>query len=403
MKFRARMVQYCVIIISCLLFVAGCGSLPPKQIHLTVQGNASTSATIAWVTRGKEDTETHTVKYGVSPGDYTEVATGNSHGIPNEPFGYIHEVELTGLEPNTAYYYICGDEAGRWSSEYTFTTAPDGARDFTFVVVGDMGTTPAAMENLDQMSSENPAFVLHAGDLSYANGITVVWDIWFQQIAPLAANVLYMPSIGNHEDETNLGLSSYLGRFALPNNERWYSFNWGNTHVISLDTESLHTPSSDQLVWLDSDLADANENPEIDWIVVFFHKPPYSASPAHGSDLSVRRTICLLLDTYGVDIVFNGHDHTYERSFPLNDEVVVDDHPNIYENPGGTVYVVTGGGGYPLYEVGWDYWTAYTESVYHHVKVDILAAGTLHLQAISRQGDLFDECWIHKTDDVDPS
>ncbi len=396
MEFKGKGIRYWTIIFYCLLSVAGCNI--PKQIHLTVQRDASTSVTVAWVTKGKDDTRTHTVKYGTGPGDYTAHGDGSSHQIPNELFGYVHEVELTSLEPNTRYYYISGDKFGGWSSEYTFTTAPDGPRDFTFVVVGDMGVTAAAIQNLYQMRSEDPSFVLHAGDLSYANGFTPIWDIWFEQISPLAANALYMPSIGNHEDEPDLGVSSYLGRFALPNNERWYSFDWGNTHVVSLDTESPYTEGSEQLDWLEEDLASASANPEIEWIVVFFHKPPYSASPAHGSNLSVRQYICPILEYYGVDIVFSGHDHTYERTYPIRGGVVVEEDLDEYDNPEGTIYVVTGGGGAALYEVGTDYWTAYAESVHHHVKVDILAEGSFHLQAISKDGRILDEFWVHKSE-----
>ncbi len=388
MTLKGKRVRYCLLFFSVLVIIVGCRNWTPRQVHLSIQGDPSTSVTVTWITRDGEDTETHTVKFGTSPGGHNEEALGSSHKIPNEPVGYMHVVELTDLVPNTRYYYICGDKGGGWSPEFTFRTAPVEAQDFTFVVIGDMGTTPAANKNLEQMISENPSFVLHAGDLSYANGVSVIWDIWFYQIAPLAANVPYMPSIGNHEVEPDLGLSSYLGRFALPNNERWYSFDWGNVHVVSMNTESPHTPESAQLVWLKKDLADASGNPDIDWIVVFFHKPPYSSSPIHGSNLSVRETICPLLEEYGVDVVFSGHNHTYERSHPIKDGVL---------DPQGTVYVVTGGGGYSLYPVGNDYWTARSESIYHHIRVDITAEGKLRLKAISRDGGVFDGFEISKT------
>jgi 3',5'-cyclic AMP phosphodiesterase CpdA len=189
---------------------------------------------------------------------------------------------------------------------------------------------------------------------------------------PVAARVLYMPSIGNHEYEGDLGVSSYLGRFALPNNERWYSFDWGNTHIVSLDTESEYTSDSDQLGWLESDLASASTDRNTDWIVVFFHAPPYSASPERGSNLSVRNSISPLLETYEVDVVFNGHAHVHERSYPIQREVVVDTDPKVYKDPTGIIYVVTGGGGALLYRSGSEYWTASSRSIYHYVKVDIL-------------------------------
>ncbi len=214
---------------------------------------------------------------------------------------------------------------------------------------------------------------------------------------PLAARVPYMPSIGNHEDEPDLGVTSYLGRFTLPNNERWYSFDWGNAHIVSLDTESPYTLDSDQLIWLENDLASASADPDTDWIVAFFHAPPYSASPERGSNPSVRNLISPLLETYGVDVVFNGHAHVYERSHPIRDEVVVDRDPGLYEDPEGTIYVVTGGGGALLYRSGTADWTAVTRSIYHYVRVDVLAEGTLHLQAISKDGVVIDEFRIHKS------
>ncbi len=396
MKPRVKSVTCCLIFFVCLVFAAGCERLTPGQIHLSVQGNAATSVTITWVTMSPEDREAQRVMYGRSPGDYTEVAFGSSKKLPNELFGCVHEVKLTDLEPNTTYYYVCGSQTGGTSDENTFTTAAVEVQDFSFVVIGDMGVSVEAEMNLNRMISEDPSFVLHAGDLSYANGQTHIWDIWFEMIEPLAAKVIYMPSIGNHEVEDLLRLSSYLGRFTLPHNERWYSFNWGNVHLISLDTESLYIPGSKQLEWLENDLNEASADSTIDWIIVFFHKPPYSSSLAHGSDLFIRRFISPVLEAYGVDVVFNGHDHTYERSFPVYNEQVVDTDPHEYTNPNGTIYVVTGGGGKSLYETGGDYWTAYTESVYHHVKVNIQAERTLHLQAISTQGDVIDECWIYK-------
>lgn len=396
MKAKLDRATFSFIFVFCIVFVAGCQDFTPGQIHLSTQDDPAETITISWVTLHPQDTETHIVMYGISPGDYTDMAIGSSRRIPNEAYGYVHEVQLTGLEPATRYFYICGDETEGFSDEHSFTTAPSVSQDTTFVVIGDMGITLNALKNLDWMISESPSFVLHAGDLSYANGVSPKWDVWFQMIAPLAAEVAYMPAIGNHEDEDEFGFSAYLQRFALPNNERWYSFDWSNMHVIALDTESAFSPGSAQIVWLQNDLAVAAANPNIGWIFVFFHVPPYSASPAHGSNLNVRHNICPILEDYGVDVVFSGHDHLYERSFPLFNEQVVDSDPDTYVNPAGPIYVVTGGGGKSLYETGFEYWTAYTESTYHYVKVDIQPGGSLVLQAVSNDGFIIDQCWIYK-------
>jgi len=293
-------------------------------------------------------------------------------------------------------YYTCGDATGGWSDEYSFATAPTTAQDFSFAAIGDMSVSGSAEANLSEISARNNSFVLHAGDLSYANGNMAYWDLWFDQIAVVAAKMLYMPAIGNHEDEDEYGFTSYLGRFALPNNERWYSYDWGNMHVVVLDTESDYATGSSQLTWLDADLASASVDPNIDWIVASFHKPPYSASLTHGSNLNVRAYISPVLEAYGVDVAFTGHDHTYERSYPIFNEVVVDTDPDEYTNPPGTIYIVTGGGGTFLYPAGADYWTVYSQAVHHFVQADVSASGSLHLQAISKEGVLLDECTIYK-------
>jgi len=271
MKQRYKKTTYGFIFVLCLLFASACQDSIPRQIHLSIQEDAATSVTVTWVTSAQKDTETHSVMYGRSPGEYTNVATGISKELPNKLFGYVHEVKLTELEPNKTYYYVCGDEIGGLSEEQSFTTAPKKVQDISFVVIADMAITLEALKNLNLMISEAPSFVLHAGDLSYANGNSLGWDIWFELIAPLAANVIYMPSIGNHEDEDKLGFSSYLGRFALPHNERWYSYNWGNVHIVSLDTESSFLRGSDQLEWLEDDLSQTRADTDIEWIIVFFH------------------------------------------------------------------------------------------------------------------------------------
>jgi hypothetical protein len=131
---------------------------------------------------------------------------------------------------------------------------------------------------------------------------------------------------------------------------------------------------------LEADLIDASQN--ADWIFVFVHRPPYS-SGNHGSDLSVRNAWCGLFETYGVDIVFNGHDHDYERGL-VN----------------GVYYIVTGGGGAPLREVGTSGWTIYSEMTLHccEISVDSLL---LDFKSIKPDGTIIDSFTIDKTTGID--
>ena len=130
-----------------------------------------------------------------------------------------------------------------------------------------------------------------------------------------------------------------------------------------------------QHAWMESELAASSA----DWKVLYFHHPPYAAG-GYGSDLGVRAAIGPTLDAYGVDVVFSGHNHNYERSIPVR---------NGEADPDGTVFVVTGGGGKRLYDTGTGWFTAYTESVHHFVRVTI-DGPRLSMEARASDGRVID-------------
>jgi hypothetical protein len=196
-----------------------------------------------------------------------------------------------------------------------------------------------------------------------------VWDVeFFIPEKDVMSRSCLFPSIGNHEGTAE----NYLDYFYLPSessgSERYYSFDYANAHFVIIDTYSTFSAGSTQYNWLVSDLA-ANQSKR--WLFAVFHKPPYSSS-SHGSDLTVRNTLCPLFEQYGVDIVFNGHDHDYERS---------------YVN--GVYYIVTGGGGAPLYANAYSSWTQFSASEYHCCKIAI-SGNLLTLQAIKPDGTVID-------------
>lgn len=165
-----------------------------------------------------------------------------------------------------------------------------------------------------------------------------------------------MPSLGNHEENA----TNYYEQFALPNNERWYSLDWGRTvHIVVLNSED--SPSGEQLGWLENDLS-LHEN--CTWKFVLFHRPLFSSS-SHGSWIEGQQYWCPLFDKYHVDIVFTGHDHDYERSKPINYTASQTSAQESYAK--GTMYVVSGGWGAPLHLSGTNWWTDYSSSIYNFV------------------------------------
>lgn len=301
----------------------------------------------------------------------------------DETNGRQHSVKLSGLRPDSIYYYRVGKSAETAS----FRTAPErGATGFTFAVVGDSGDGGADQEAVAGLLRRmDPALILHTGDVVYDSGAMEDYGPrFFEPYSKLISETPIFPSLGNHDVKTADG-AAYLKNFHLPDNnsphtERYYSFDWGNAHFVALDSELYYDDGSsspqEQKSWLEKDLAAAGGK----WKFVFFHRPPYSSSE-HGSDERIRADLAPIFERYGVNVVFNGHDHDYERTVPIR----------------GVTYVVTGGGGKDLYAAGESEWTAFSKSVHHATKVQV-EGDRLTLEAVEPDGTVIDRVKLDRRD-----
>jgi hypothetical protein len=291
----------------------------------------------------------------------------------SDPSGWQRIARLTDLEPNQTYCYaIAGltEPAG-------FRTAPlpNSGRPVQFVVFGDSGGGPLQGAVRDQLDTVRFDLMLHVGDIAYGSGtLAELESQFFAEYAPILGNVPVFPTSGNHDYSTNDG-APFRQVFALPENgmpggvERWYSFDWGDVHFVALDTERV---DATQTAWLEDDLS-RNLLP---WTIVYLHRPPYSSGD-HGSADGVRRAFTPLFAEYGVNVVFAGHDHDYERTVDID----------------GVTYIVTGGGGHGTRPVGRSSFTAYSEDVLHFVYGEVTAERVL-LHAIDASGSEFDSVRI---------
>ena len=303
---------------------------------------------------------------------------------------YVH-VAIDDLVPGKTYYYSVGHEGYDSSAFFridSFTTAPSRRRvgdAFTFTAFGDQGVSYHALSNDGQLAAQNPVFHLHAGDLCYADssgsggpvsstgaGGTDVydprtWDQFLAQTEPIAASVPWMAGLGNHDMEALYSPNGYggqLARWDFPDNgpvhsEGVYSFIYGNVGVISLDPNdvSFEIPANlgytggTQTAWLDKRLAFLRAQPDVDFVVVFFHHCAYSTTTAHASEGGVRAQWVPLFDKYGVDLVINGHNHIYERADVLKGGVSKKTPIGATVHPAtdGTTYVTAGAAGRSLY------------------------------------------------------
>lgn len=314
-----------------------------------------------------------------------EVPGGETRIVRSEQNGTEHVIEINKMAPDTSYNYrVLADGAVAASGE--FTTAPLPGTGFTFAVLGDSGSGNGTQFKLaDVMAGVAPDVVLHTGDVIYTVGAAEDYETkYFEPYKGIVGNACVFPTLGNHDYLTDDG-RPYLDVFKLPANnsrstKRYYSFDYGDVHFVSLDTNrdtrfaEFRSPFALEMKeWLAEDLAAASDR---SWTVVFFHHPPYSASPKHGSDTRIRNELSPILEEYEVDLVFNGHNHVYERTVPIRNQP---------EDGQGVTYIVTGGGGGGLEDTGSAEFLDETFSEYHFVQVEA-DSDRLEIKAIDLEG-----------------
>ena len=312
-----------------------------------------------------------------------------------------HEVRLDGLEPGRTYHYALHGPGGETLDEpATFPTAAAPGQPVRFLLFGDTRSRAEVHRRIvaAMLAEPDVRFAVHTGDLVASGGSARQWDQFFDIERPLLRRVPFFPVVGNH-DVSGGKADELTRRFALPVGAAglrpYYSFDHGSLHVVVLDTyEHVEGPlwcrlhrhvrgtcfDDEQLGWLDADLAAAARSPAVDHVVVVTHVGPFSSTRTRGGSAQMRALLPLFRER-GVTLIVSGHDHAYERG----------------ASPEGIVYVVTGGGGAPLYDVGFPsgppHTTAVTAKIEHYV-VGALEGRTLHLVAKTADGRELDSVSI---------
>jgi hypothetical protein len=219
------------------------------------------------------------------------------------------------------------------------STQANQSNNFSFGTAGDWGTNSDTTATASNMASHQIQIVIGLGDFCYC-GSPDSW--WNGPLAPIN-HLMFRGAQGNH-DADNSGSLEYLRLFGQNN---WTSsFNYKNVHFVPIDTESNPDAAA-----LDKDLATAKQDPNIKWIVAFYHKPIYTSPTNHEPDeAGIKNTVIPLFDKYHVDLVLQAHNHNYQRSYPLKADMVTEARPDsIYQNPKGSIYMVVGTGGQDFY------------------------------------------------------
>jgi predicted phosphodiesterase len=273
----------------------------------------------------------------IAPGADLPAATRTfAVGAPTEDKDGQVDVLVDGLKPATAYVYRVLIQSGSEvaaSPIGRFKTAPAPGQPITFAVLSDTqwqweGTNRlAVIANaiaFDSARSGGFDFVLHAGDVVETPNAHY-WPHWFASFEPTLLAAPFVPVLGNHEKNS----ISYYNAFSHPagagqNGERWWTLRWGDIVVVGLDTSVTRADRIlEQQAYARAELAVPAR-----WKFVIFHHPVFSSDAYYGGDYSYDLIYHPIFVETGVDMVFNGHAHNYERI-----------------ERDGVVYLVLGGGG----------------------------------------------------------
>lgn len=299
----------------------------------------------------------------------------------------IHHTVVYGLTPGQQYFYRVGDPRySAWSMEYNFTAVKANSLDSLPITIGlmaDVGQTYNTSVTISHMLQDKLDLVFLIGDFTYADHYTASgipgtgpsnttyqprWDTWARMWEPILSHVPVLHTNGNHEIEAQpdgMRQESYNARYPVPmmkaagghgqsivsmtaaNNNRtkgdhknlYYSVDIPGAHVVWLTSYIAgddFSHKSIQYKWLEADLkkVDRTKTP---WLIVNWHAPWYHSYSAHYLENEcMRQSYEPLLYSYGVDLVFNGHIHAYERTKPVKNYTV---------DECGAVHIVIGDGG----------------------------------------------------------
>ena len=419
------------------------GAKAPLHAHLAVTSDVS-EMRVQWTTGVQY---TPTVEYGLCDGGkLDQLSTGtwrtyrasdmcgppanlSAHFI--HP-GYMYDVILTDLQPNTRYCYRYGSPGFPYSNEKSFISPlPPGApQPFKFVTYGDMGTSkpPGGQTTAElvhrEVEKNGVSLILHVGDLSYSMGVAYEWDKWMSLIEPYTSQVPYMINVGNHEQEHNFGggkdpshapgigfhpiWGNYgddsggecgvpvYNRFHMPdirngNQPWWYSFEYGLVHFTVFSTEHNFTRGSPQHEWLLDDLKSVDRS-RTPWLILATHRPLYTSQripPDYKVSIHLREELEPLFHETKVNLLIAGHIHSYERTCAVYQEHCV--------SSGGVTHVVVGTGGTDVEDSGaWEFdWSKHFEAVNGYGRVTVANATSLLWEFVRNQDDhVTDRVWI---------
>lgn len=274
----------------------------------------------------------------------------------------IHKVSLKNLKPGTEYTYRVVYSPNLYSPQGNFTTAEKGSDSFTFIQITDTQGSNASdyslwKDTLKKAIRKFPdaRFLIHTGDMVDNGGKINQWDLFTDAVTPELMNLPIIPTIGNHEmlnkNGSNPNAKNFTDTFNIPSKTNTgapygtvYSFDYGNAHIAVMNTECSKENLKTQGDWLKSDMSGTDKK----WKIVALHRGLYGATY---DSSEIRNEWAPVFDQLGIDLVLQGHDHNYVRTYPINNKTIT-------HAGKGTIYITANSGGIKFYPQKWRYWQA---------------------------------------------
>eukprot|EP00045_Choanoeca_perplexa_P008334 m.77085 g.77085 ORF g.77085 m.77085 type:complete len:525 (-) comp14451_c0_seq1:82-1656(-) len=341
----------------------------PEQIHLSLGADLS-EMVVMWTTLLA--TPQPIVRFGTDPDNLNQTAAASTNTSNYGGWrGSLYTATMTGLSDKTTYYYQVGDPTiapdfwmkPAWSqpAHLKFTT---GGRvgpnqPCRMANIGDVGATDVSMLTymrlVDRRMKGEVDMLLHDGDIGYADGYQPLWDAFLRKMETVGGFIPVMTAPGNHEGFFNF--HTYKARFTMPfaaaqsSDPLYYSFNYANVHVVSLNSEGFMGLSPNHInttspiyTWLQKDLASVDRK-VTPWVIAMLHRPLYCTGKTRDCKTQAKVLqdgLEALFYDNKVDLVLQAHIHNYQVTWPVYQQKTTQKN---YVNPAAPVYVVNGAGG----------------------------------------------------------
>lgn len=300
----------------------------PDRIMLTWSADPSSTQSVSWRATGAGDKIIGQIAEEQSHPDFetqAQTVVGTRQYLARgEQRDAYNQVNFTNLKPGTTYTYRVGDGTN-WSPWNQFRTAGKSG-DFSFIYLGDAQNDlrsrwSRTIRRAFQQES-NARFIVHAGDLINRSNTDEEWGEWYEGGGFIHQMIPAIPTPGNHEYRRDSTGSLVLDphwkvQFSLPKNgpvglqDAVYYLDYQDLRIVSLNSQLIMLDSlaaNTQEKWLESVLASSTKK----WNIVVMHHPVYSTAKKRDNTI-LRERFKPILEKYGVDLVLQGHDHTYAR------------------------------------------------------------------------------------------